>query len=239
MLDSLLHLTLIKGVGPATINRIMKAVAGHTSEMLYTLRESDVVDLCGVNPTIAAKVVQGLADKKVLERELTLADKHRISLISIYDEEYPTLLKEIYLPPPILYIRGTLQKSAKALAVVGSRKAHSYAEQALDMVLPLLIENNWIIVSGGAYGTDTFAHSITVDSGGTTYVVLGSGLLKLYPQENNQLFEDVVHAGGALISSFALEHEPLPGNFPARNRIIAGLSQGCLIVQAAQKVVRA
>ncbi len=92
-----------------------------------------------------------------------------------------------------------------------------------------------MIVSGGAQGADTMAHKKTIESGGKTIAVLGSGLLKLYPPSNKKLFEKIVETGGALVTPFSLQTDPFPYNFPERNRIIAGMSKGCVVIQAAAK----
>ncbi len=234
MLPELLHLSLINGIGPAAIHRVLQLVSASELATLYTFKETDFIVRCGFTEALAAKAVTGLADKNLLERELLLLQKHSIHAYSIFDEGYPALLKQIYLPPPILYVKGSLPTS-KALAVVGSRLANSYARYAIDLLLPLLIDHEWTIVSGGALGADTFAHQATLKHNGITVVVLGSGLLRPYPAENRKLFDAVVENNGAIISSFPLEQTPLPGNFPARNRIISGISYGCLVIQAAQK----
>jgi DNA processing protein len=123
----------------------------------------------------------------------------------------------------------------KFLAIVGARKADNYGQRVIDALVPDLVAAHYTIVSGGARGIDTMAHEATLKNGGTTIAVLGSGLLNPYPHQNKKLFKSIIDHGGAMVSSFPLTAEPLAGNFPARNRIITGLSHGCLIVQAAQK----
>jgi DNA processing protein len=234
MRNLLLHLSLIDQVGPAALNRIIKNLSAQQMCQLYSFTAADFVALCGFSDPLAAKIAAGLADKKMLERELQLLQKNKIIFYTCFDPEYPSLLQHIYFPPIVLYLQGTLTDH-QSLAVVGSRKTNPYAQRAVDLLIPPLVEQGWTIVSGGALGVDTFAHQATLKAGGKTVVVLGSGLLCRYPSENNKLFDVVVATGGALISPFALTHQPLQGNFPARNRIIAGISRGCLVVQAAQK----
>ncbi len=234
MTNCLIHLSLLNGIGPGTIHRIVQTMSLEQLPTVYEFSESDFITTCGLSPAQATKLVSGLSDTKSLERELQLAQKNSVRIVTIFESEYPDLLRQIYLPPAVLYIQGTL-KETKSLAVVGSRKALTYANTAIQMIIPPLIEQGWVIVSGGALGADTFAHKAALESGGTTYAILGSGLLRRYPSENNKLFDAICASGGALISSFSLQMEPLPGNFPARNRIIAGLSKGCLVVQAAEK----
>jgi DNA processing protein len=234
MKNLIVHLSLIENIGPAAINKVFNNLSLDQIKDLYSFTQSDLISLCSLTAPTAAKIVLGLANQRLLEHELLLVQKHGITVHTIFDDEYPALLKQIYLPPPVLYIKGHFKES-KSLAGVGSRQAHSYAQRVLALLLPPIIDNGWSIVSGGALGADTFAHHIALKTGGITSAVLGSGLLQLYPSENRKFFDEIVHHGGALISPFALNHCPLPGNFPARNRIIAGLSHGCLVVQAAQK----
>jgi DNA processing protein len=124
---------------------------------------------------------------------------------------------------------------AKCLAIVGSRKANAYGQNSINAIVPDLVIAGYTIVSGGAIGIDTMAHEAAVHCGGKTIAVLGSGLLRPYPSRNISLFKSIVENGGAVVSSFPLTMESLPGNFPARNRIVTGLARGCLVVQAAHK----
>ena len=123
----------------------------------------------------------------------------------------------------------------RTLAIVGARKADAYGYRVINQLVPELVAANYIIVSGGALGIDAAAHEVTIKSGGITIAVLGSGLLQPYPSSNKHLFASIIEHGGCLVSSFPLRMQALPGHFPARNRIITGLSHGCLVVQAAQK----
>ena len=229
---TILHLSLISGVGPALIESLMHNQEAF--EQLYALLPSDIAHACGITLNAAQKVVQGLQDRTTLEAELKLLEKHRIALIAIADGNYPALLKEIHLPPPILYVQGALNNDT-AIAFVGSRAASLYGKRVVNRLVPPLAQAGFALVSGGAQGIDTYTHQAAIESGGKTIAVLGSGLLRPYPTGNRRLFEQIVERGGAVISSFPLAMEPSPGNFPARNRIISGLSRGSVVVQAAQK----
>ena len=232
----LLHLSLIEDVGPALINRILETVKHEQLADIYEYTAQDFVYTCGIPPASAHIIVQGLADRAMLERECSLLEKEKIHLLTIFDDGYPSLLKHIHLPPTVLYYKGQpLQDSVPAIAFVGARAATQYGKKAIDALIPPLIEHGWNIVSGGALGIDTFAHQAALKAQGKTTVVLGSGLLRLYPARNKDLFDAVIEQGGTIVSSFHLNMEPLQGNFPARNRIIAGLSKACVVVQAAQK----
>lgn len=227
----LLHLSLIDGVGPATVAALLRC--GH--ENLYSFTEHDCVVQAGLTQASAKKVVAGLADRALLERELSLVERHGVQWTTIGSNNYPELLRTIYLPPIVLYWRGKLTSYHRALAVVGSRKASRYAQMAIERIVPDLVEHGVCIVSGGALGADTMAHECTLNAGGVTVAILGSGLLEQYPSANKKLFERMVAEGGAVVSPFPLANIALPGNFPARNRVIAGMSNACMVVQAAAR----
>lgn len=237
----ILHLSLIDKVGPATIDKMITSFnAFKEQELLLNIYDLDLKDLIyysGFKEHIAKLIYDGLQDKTLLEKELNLLDKYQIRILTIFDQDYPILLKEIYLPPAVLYIKADedFKFSSNSIAVVGSRKCDNYGSRVVKLIIPELVKNNYDIVSGGAYGIDTIAHEVCLNNSGVTISVLGSGLLKLYPQENKKLFEKIVLNKGALISSFSLNRSAYPGNFPARNRIIAGLSLGSLVIQAPEK----
>ncbi len=227
----LLHLSLIKSA-PASTHRVLQHL-GNNLPHIYDMSEQDFINL-KILPKVAKSLVQGLSDYVLLDCELDFIEKYKIKWVTLVDDNYPELLKNIHLPPFFLCYKGTLPDD-QALAVIGSREAHSYAQGVIDNIVPQLVGNSWTIVSGGALGADTMAHRATLQAGGKTVAILGSGLLKPYPTDNKQLFEQMVDQGGAVISSFALLADPIPDNFPDRNRIISGLSRGCLVVQAAAK----
>jgi DNA processing protein len=235
-----LHLSLIPGIGPATIEKLVeqlrKAAPDQDLEQLYTLTRSDFSQLFSLSPRLAHELVQGLHDKKLLERELDLIGRFNISWTTSFSSDYPMLLHQIHLPPPVIYWQGkhpTLY--AQSLAVVGSRKAHAYATRVAQRLLPPLVEQGWCIVSGGARGADTIAHSVALAHNGSTVAIIGSGLLKPYPAQNKALFDVIIEKEGTLLSPFPLQTPAQPGNFPARNRIIAGLGKACIVLQAAAK----
>lgn len=229
----LLHLSLISGIGPAVVQVLLDAMPHNQLQDIYCYAPNDFVAL-GIRQALAYALVDGLADKQRLEQELTLIQKHNIVVVSLLHEAYPALLRQIYLPPTVLYIKGTLPTN-NSIAIVGSRNATVYSQQIMDLVVPPLVACNWAVVSGGAIGADAYAHWATIKNNGKTVAVLGSGLCALYPKSNMRLFSAIVQAGGALVSTFPLQAEPLPGNFPARNRVIAGFCRGCLVVQANKK----
>lgn len=235
--EIILHLSLIEGVGPGTIELLIKNKPWDLDlENIYDMRAYDVVRFFGLALGKAELICKGLVDRKLVESELELINKYHINWMTIYHEKYPHLLRNIHMPPSVLYWQGTMPHDHDiCMAVIGSRAMNHYGAAAIESFVPVLVQAGLVIVSGGARGADSAAHTMTLQHSGKTIAVLGSGLLRPYPTSHKRLFERMVATGGALISAFPLLMEPMPGNFPARNRIIAGLSRGCLVVQAAQK----
>ena len=232
---TILHLSLIQGVGPGRVNRLINNFDKDQLCQIYHFSVSDLIHRCGFTERQAELLHGGLQDERVLEDEIQLIEKHNVQVLTITDKGYPYLLKQIHLPPTLIYVKGSLGVQEKSLAIIGSRKAHRYAENIINDLMPALIAHEWTIVSGGALGADTMAHRAALQNNGKTVAVLGSGLLIPYPSRNVHLFEKIIESGGAVVSPFPLMMDAIPGNFPARNRIISGLSRGCLVVQAAKR----
>jgi DNA processing protein len=165
-------------------------------------------------------------------------EKENISVVTINAEKYPKLLKEIWNPPAILYIKGSLPSDDEFnLAVVGTRKISTYGRQLTSLLTGELVQNGFNIVSGLALGVDALAHQTTVRLGGKTVAVLGGGIdnESIYPAGNRFLASEIVKTGGAVISEYPLGAISMPGNFPHRNRIVSGLSLGTLVIEAAEE----
>jgi DNA processing protein len=161
--------------------------------------------------------------------------KQGIGLVTIGDESYPKLLKEIADPPPVLYVRGEVKdlSNERNIAVVGTRKMTAYGREVTEVLVRDLVAAGFTIVSGLARGVDSYAHRVTVGNSGKTIAVLGGGIDVIYPPENAALAAEIADGHGAVISEFPLGMDAVPGNFPARNRIISGLSLGVLVTEAA------
>ncbi len=156
-----------------------------------------------------------------------------IKVVSVVDRDYPANLRQVSDAPPVLYFRGTLiAEDDLAIAVVGSRAATVYGRQVTEKLVSELVISGLAIVSGLAKGIDSVAHRSAIDCGGRTIAVLGSGLDLIYPPENKGLAEKIIQ-NGAIVSEFPLGFPSVPSNFPARNRIISGLSLGVLVTEAA------
>ncbi len=186
-------------------------------------------------PQALIRQIKGELDLKWAEAEIKEIEKNNIKLISLEDEKYPALLSQIADPPILLYIKGDLPPEVQIhLAVVGARRMTHYGQMATENLCKGLAEAGVVVVSGLARGIDTIAHSSTLNAGGTTIAVLGSGLNVRYPPENRKLFEEIPREG-AIVSEFPINAKPLPYNFPRRNRIISGLCRGVLVTEAASK----
>jgi DNA processing protein len=197
---------------------------------------SELVE-AGIEPEVASRFLQERIhiDPEEKMRELEV---NGIQAVIVKDDIYPTLLKEIYDPPAVLFVRGTLpDPSRKHLAVVGSRKASRYGRQVTQALVEPLAREGLVIVSGLAHGIDSIAHDAALHAGGLTIAVLGSGVDtdSIYPSGNRALASRILASGGAVISEFPVGTPPLKQHFPFRNRIIAGMCHGTLVVEAAIK----
>lgn len=166
------------------------------------------------------------------EKYITEVEKLGINWITFFEDGYPALLKQINAPPLVLYYRGSILSSEKSIAVVGSRKMTGYGKIVTEKLTQELVEHGLTIVSGLARGVDTQAHKTTILNYGRTVAVLGGGLKNIFPPENTKLVEEIIDSGGAIISEYPPNEPSLPGNFPARNRIISGMSLGVLVTEA-------
>ena len=187
----------------------------------------------------ASAIVAVLAARDTVERDvehaLTHAAKHRASLVTLCDDDYPKQLTTIYDPPAALYVRGAFAPADEiAVAMVGSRYPSAYGIETAERFGRELAERGVTVVSGMARGIDGAAHRGALAGGGRTIAVLGSGLARLYPPEHRELADRIAELG-AVISEFPLDTRPDKLHFPQRNRLISGLSLGVLVVEAAEK----
>ena len=195
-------------------------------------------DLAAAN-LLSAKRAQNLTafckqNKDLAEKIFTTCQKLQIKVCSIDDSCYPKILQEIYNPPLILYYKGQLETEALRVAIVGSRRFTPYGEGLAGEFASALAKAGITVVSGAARGIDTFAHRGALKAG-RTVAVLGCGLDVSYPPENRQLLANIAASGGAIISEYPLGTKPLKQHFPERNRIISGLSDGVLVIEAKEK----
>lgn len=173
---------------------------------------------------------------EIIAEQIRQYEKSGIKVITIFDKHYPSLLKEIYQPPWLLFAKGnvSLLEKLPKLAVVGSRQATQYGKSAIRLLFPPLVEKGVIIVSGLANGIDTLAHECAIKNGGHTIAVIAGGFNHIYPKENGQLAREMMETQ-LIVSEYPPDTKPLRWQFPARNRIISGMSNGTFIIEAKRK----
>jgi DNA processing protein len=222
----------ILGIGPIRF----KLLLDYFHEDIAAAWKADSKELAQAG--LDAKTIDSFLKQRTTskpQQELEKLERLRIRVLTLKDKDYPDLLKELINAPPVLYIAGTFKKEEDrfALGIVGTRKVSSYGRQVTEQFARELAEGKVTIVSGLAHGIDTIAHTATLDAGGRTLAVLASGLDTIYPADNLGLARRIVESGqGALVTEFPLGIKPDGRNFPARNRIISGLSQGILVTEA-------
>lgn len=228
----LLCLVSVPGVGSHKIRNLV-GYFGSPEAVL----DAGVEKLCEVEG-IDEKTAQNLkrrVDRRFVDNQLSLIQKYEAHVVSYWDSEYPEILKTIYDPPVLLYIKGSiLKKNENSMAVVGMRSPSQYGRWAAERFGEDLAGYGIAVVSGMARGIDTYAHRGALKGGGRTIAVLGCGLDVVYPPENRKLYEQIVDSG-AVISEFPMTAEPAGVHFPRRNRIISGLSVGTVVVEAGEK----
>lgn len=224
-------LTSMDSMSPKKMNRLIEEF-GDPVNLWY----SSVKELKKINYLNETDLIQ-LIDKNKKEnadRYLSELAKKNIRIITIKDGEYPDILRNIYDPPVVLYVKGGLKRDEKALAIVGSRNASEYGSKIAYKLAYKLSLAGFTVISGLAKGIDTFAHIGALEAGGRTVAILGCGIDRIYPQENRKLSEKIENSG-AIISEYLPGNKPMPYNFPARNRIISGMAMGIIIVEAGEK----
>ncbi len=168
--------------------------------------------------------------------EQTFAEVNKLKslngdFLTLWDNDYPKILKEIYSPPVLLYYIGNLDLfNTECIGVVGTRMPSAYGKMITEKIVKELVINNITIVSGLARGIDSIAHNTTIANNGKTIAVIGSGLDVIYPPENKKIFNQICQSG-LVLSEYPLGTKPDPQNFPKRNRIISGISKGSLVIE--------
>lgn len=198
---------------------------------IYNATEKEILKVDGMSDKIVQNM-QKAKDAKLLEKYEKYILKNDIKIINILDDNYPAKLKNIYAPPITIFAKGDISLlSSKAIAIVGSREPSKYGIYVAEKFSKELSKEGITIVSGLARGIDTFAHVGALSSFGKTIAVLGSGIDVVYPKENAKYYKEISEKG-LIISEYIVGTAPESKNFPQRNRIISGLSDGVLVVEA-------
>lgn len=227
-LEAIVALNTVSSLGGVSFRKLLEAF-GSPHAILAASKEK-------LSCVCAEKTAHciSLLSVKAAESQLCLAAKLGLQVVTFLDPLYPPRLREIYDPPPVLYIKGSLTEADfYSVAIVGSRRATLYGLENAKKFARELSESGFTVISGMARGIDTQAHLGVIEAGGRTVAVLGSGFAQVYPEENIDLCRQISQHG-AVISEFPVETLPLRQNFPRRNRIISGLSLGVFVVEAAR-----
>lgn len=224
----------IDGIGPVKIRNLLSSF--HSIDNILEADPSALSDVEGIGIFLSKKLSEA---KKTLpasfskfEKEFSALQAHDVRAVSFFDKEYPDLLKKIYDPPMILYVKGEFTvKDDFPIAIVGTRQPTTYGKIQADKFSSELASQGITIASGLARGIDSVAHEAALKTNGRTIAVLGCGINVIYPPENKKLYDKIPNSG-LLISEFPLGTKPDAQNFPSRNRIISGLSLGCIVVES-------
>ena len=202
-----------------------------TAKRIYNATEKEILKVDGMSDKIVQNM-QKAKDAKLLEKYEKYILKNDIKIINISDDNYPAKLKNIYAPPITIFAKGDISLlNSKSIAIVGSREPSKYGIYVAEKFSKELSKEGITIVSGLARGIDTFAHVGALSSFGKTIAVLGSGIDVVYPKENAKYYREISEKG-LIISEYIVGTAPESKNFPQRNRIISGLSDGVLVVEA-------
>lgn len=229
---ALLQLNLTPGIGPRLQSLLLNRFG--SAMQIFAASGSELLAIDGIGAKLSAELTRG-RDLAGARRELERSAALGIELLWSGDSGYPVNLSKIHDPPPVLYAKGRpAPEDALAVAIVGSRRCTHYGRQQAEKFASALARAGVTIVSGLARGIDAAAHRGALSAGGRTLAVCAPGLAHLYPPEHRELADEVI-ASGALLSESPVDRGAQPGLFPQRNRIIAGLSLGVLIVEAGRK----
>lgn len=221
----------VSGIGDLLFKRLIDRF--NSPELVFEATRENLVEVKGITPRLADAIKQRKIGDSV-KKDLDLVMQKRYKIVTMTDIEYPPLLLQIPDPPPFLYVLGRLNGSIRNIAVVGSRNATRYGISTTRRLCHDLVKLKMTIASGMAVGIDSAAHEGALMGKGSTIAVLGSGLERVYPEQNRKLFHQIAE-NGAVISEFPLKTEPDAHNFPRRNRIISGMSLGTVVVEATKR----
>lgn len=234
--------SLIKKLGCIRKKRLLEIYK--TPEKIYNLTRKELAKIDGIGEETIHNIMES-KNGRVIDYHIKYMKENNIDIIHIYEESYPQILKQIYDAPISLYIKGNKEiLNNKNIGIVGCRECTDYGKKATKYFAYNLSKENINIVSGLAKGVDSYAHWGSIGAinelknhniCGKTIAVVGNGLDMVYPKENIELANEIIRSGGAIISEYSCGTKPDKMNFPARNRIISGISSGIIVVEAKEK----
>lgn len=230
-----LKLLLIPRIGNARFARIISQIETDVND-IFKIDKQDLRKILGISDKEAFEIInsKNIANERFV-KELEQIEKHQVTVIRIDEQEYPKQLRNLFAPPPLLFIKGKiLDQDMMSIAIVGTRYPSTYGANIAYDLAQDLADRKITVISGLARGIDAYAHKGALKRGGRTIAVCGTGLATTYPVENIKLREEIEETG-AVISEFPMTTNPDKHNFPLRNRVISGLSLGTCVVEAAAR----
>jgi len=225
----------IPGFGIQTARKLIHRSEVKDASEIFELPVNQLLKIDGIGNS-KIKALSDFSEWEKADQIISKSEKLGASLISFTDPEYPPMLKQIYDPPVLIWIKGDpAALQTEGIAVVGTRNPGRYGREQAEIWSRKIIENGLSVNSGLAYGVDSVAHRTAVKTGGRTVGVLGSGIDWIYPEKNRSLASDMINNGGAIITEYPPGTKPDAVNFPERNRIVSGMSHGVLVVESGIK----
>lgn len=225
--------SLIKNLGNKKKLKLIKYYK--EPEKIYNLKRSDLLKINWLNEENVNNILQNDIRQKVI-LHMEYMSKNKINIISILDDKYPRMLRNIYDPPLSLYVKGNDSIfNTSSIAIVGCRECTEYGKNAAKYFAYNLAKKDIVIISGLAKGIDSFSHIGALEANKKTIAIIGNGLDYVYPKENHFLSNQIIDKGGAIVSEYCIGTKPNKYNFPARNRIISGMSIGIIVIEAKRK----
>ena len=222
-------LSCIEGLGP--VKKLLLLNKFKCPKKIYDASDKEILKVEKIDKNLLQNMKKA-KDEELLKKYEEYILKNDIKMINILDKNYPSKLKKIYAPPITLFTKGDISLlTLKSIAIVGSREPSKYGICVTEKFSTELSKNGIAVISGLARGIDTFAHAGALSSGGKTIAVLGSGIDVVYPKENAKYYKEI-SKNGLIVSEYIVGTKPKSENFPQRNRIISGLSDGVLVVEA-------
>ncbi|MEO8435890.1 MAG: DNA-processing protein DprA [Pyrinomonadaceae bacterium] len=220
------------GIGPRAAVKLLERFG--SAEAVFGASRAEIEQVRLLPEAVDSLIAREMHTRA--EAEIDEVRKLGGDILLLDDGVYPSLLREIYDPPIVLYVKGQWSEclDQPCVAVVGSRKCSTYGQNSAQMLARELAQRGVTIISGLARGIDAMAHRGALEAGGRTVAVMGTGINEVYPRDHRKLAQQILDGGGALVSQFPLGTPPVSENFPYRNRVISGLSLGVLVIEAAE-----
>lgn len=227
-------LSRIEGLGPIKTKQLLEIY--ESPEQIWKISKKELTNIKGIGEKLAEKILD-VKYRENLSKYISYMQKYNIGIITIQDKIYPEKLRNIYDSPVILYYKGNKQllNDSKIVAMIGCRECSEYGKYVSKEFSYELAKKDICIISGMAKGIDSYSHLGCIEARGKTIAILGSGIDQIYPKENTILYNQILKTNGLILSEYVIGTKPTKLNFPARNRIISGLSDKIIVIEAKEK----